>query len=350
MKKIGYYVLITIFLMIMLPIVILGGIGSGIKIPGVINRLSSYIDNVPKDIKYSDNNGGEKIKVFVEDENKIVEMYIEDYLRGVIAAEMPASFNDEALKAQAIAARTFAYSHLTKYGGGGCSKHPNADVCSEVHCQAWMSKEERFKNWDPKEAQSNWDKISKAVEDTKDMVLAYKGELANNILFHSTSGGRTENCKEVFGYDVPYLVSVESPNEEESPSFQSKVVMKRDEFIKRIKQLNPKTNVSSSSLATQVKVIDYTQGGRVKTLKVGDKTFSGVDIRWAMGLKSANFSISIDSKNVTFTVKGNGHGVGMSQWGANEMGKRGKKYDEILKHYYTGIEIVKINDILKNKN
>lgn len=350
MRKIGYYVILIIFLILIIPVIILGGVDSGIKIPGIINRFSSYIESLPKQTKYTEENGGPKIKVYVEDQKKIVEMYMEEYLKGVVAAEMPVSFNEEALKAQAVAARTFAYSHMIQNNGTGCTKHPGSDVCSGVHCQAWMSKEERFKNWNPDDAKANWDKIAKAVDDTKDIVLTYKGELAKSILFHSTSGGKTENCVNVFGYDVPYLVSVASPNEEEAPSFQTKVVMKREEFIKRIKQLNSKTNVTDSKLSSSVKILEYTEGGRVKTLKVGDKTFSGVDIRWAMGLNSANFSISIDSKNVTFNVKGYGHGVGMSQWGANEMGKRGKKYDEILKHYYTGIEIININDILKNKN
>lgn len=276
-------------------------------------------------------------------------MDFEEYIKGVVSAEMPVSFNIEALKAQAIAARTFAYANMIKNGGSGCEKHKGADVCSSVHCQAYMTKEERFKNWDASSALKNWEKISQAVDETKGMVLIYNNQLARHIKYHSTSGGKTENSINVFGYQEPYLVSVESPFEEKTPNYTSKVVIKKEDFVKRIKELNPSTKVSTTNLARQVKILEWTDGDRVKTIKIGDKTFTGIDIRWAMGLKSASFTINIDSKNVTFNVKGYGHGVGMSQWGANEMGKLGKKYDEILKHYYKGIEIKKINQIM-NKN
>ena len=347
MKKIGYFVIFIIALTIIIPLVILGGISPGIKIPGIFNRFASEITNESESTKKSDEI---MIKVFSVDDNKIIEMDFEEYIKGVIAGEMPVSFDIEALKAQAVAARTFAAADMIAYGGSGCALHKGADVCSDVHCQVWMSKAERFKNWDAKDAESYWAKITKAVEETKGLVIAYNGKIASRIKFHSTSGGKTENSIYAFGYSEPYLTSVDSPNEENAPSYKSVVVMKKQEFINRMKELNSKIKLSSNSLAAEIKILNYTEGGRVKTIKIGDKTFSGIDIRWAMGLKSAEFSIKADSKNVTFNVKGYGHGVGMSQWGANEMAKRGSKFDAILKHYYQGVEIKNINEIFKNKN
>lgn len=346
MKKIGYFILILVFLTFLLPIIILGGIGPGIKIPVIINKFP-FIDQTTKNNESKPSSYG-KIKVAVN--NKIVEMQFEDYIVGVVAAEMSVKFDPEALKAQAIAARTYAAAKMFAFGGKGCSRNPGADVCGETHCQAWISKEDRFKYWKPEEAVANWSKIVAAVEATKDMVVGYNGKLATGVKYFSTSDGKTENSLYAFGYAEPYLVSVDSPNEEEAPNFKSQVVISKTDFLGRIKKVNPKLKISSSKLASQIKILNLTDGGRVKTIKIGDKEFSGTDIRWAMNLKSADFNIVVDKNNVTFNVRGYGHGVGMSQWGANEMGKRGEKYDAIIKHYFKGTEIIKLEDIFKNKN
>lgn len=345
MKKILYYIVLIIFLMLVIPITVLGGVGQGIKIPRIIKNISGIIST--EEIIYTDKNGGPKIKVFVTKENKIKEMYLEEYVRGVISAEMPVSFDIEALKSQAIAARTFAVAKMSAFGGPGCPNHPGADICSEVHCQAWMSKEQRLKRWNASDAPKYWEKITQAVNETKGLILTYQGKLAEAVKYHSTSGGKTENSVYAFGYEKPYLVSVEGPKEEEAPKYKSTVVMKKSEFIKRMKELNSSIKISESNLSSQIKIVARTDGDRVKVINIGDKSFTGIDIRWAMNLNSANFTVKVDSKNVIFEVKGYGHGVGMSQWGANIMGKSGKKYDEILKHYYKGIEIKKIEEIFK---
>jgi stage II sporulation protein D len=344
MKKIGYFILMLVFLMFLIPIIILGGIGPGIKIPIIINKLPF----LGQDNKNNENDLKKGISIKVAIKGKLVTMPLEEYVVGVVAAEMPVNFDTEALKSQAIAARTFAVAKMKIYGGTGCVRNPGADVCSETHCQVWITKEDRFKSWKPEEAIADWNKIVNAVATTEGMVISYKGKLATGVKYFSTSDGKTENSLYAFGYAEPYLVSVDSPNEEEAPSFKSQVVMSKADFIARIKKVYPGIKVPSDKLASQVKVLDYTEGGRVKTIKIGEKTFSGIDIRWAMSLKSADFNIGIDKKNVTFNVKGYGHGVGMSQWGANEMGKRGMTYDSILKHYFKGIEISKIDSIFKN--
>jgi stage II sporulation protein D len=346
MKGLGYYILILVFLIFLIPILILGGIGPGIKIPVIVNKIPFI--NVPNN---NDNISESeiKIKVFITEKNSIVEMPLEEYVIGVVAAEMPVNFNYEAIKAQAITARTFAVARMFSYGGKGCVKHPGADVCSEVHCQAWISKEERFKYWKPDEAANNWNKISKAVNDTKGMVISYNKKLASGVKYFSTSDGKTENSLDVFGYSEPYLISVPSPNEEEAPSFKSQIIISKTEFVNKIGKINSKINITSKNLASKVKILDWTDGGRVKNIAIGNITLKGTDMRWAMGLKSTDFSVKIDKTNVTFNVKGYGHGVGMSQWGANEMGKRGSTYNAILKHYFMGTELNKIDDIFKSK-
>lgn len=210
-----------------------------------------------------------------------------------------------------------------------------------------MPKEDRIKGWEAENATEYWSKITNAVKGTRGQVLTYKDSLVRRLKYHSTSGGKTENSINVFGYSEPYLVSVESPNEETAPKFKSTVVMSKDEFVKRIKELEPSTKVTSTNLGAQIKINSWTKAGRVEKIKIGDKIFTGIDIRFAMGLNSANFSIKVDSKNVTFDVRGYGHGVGMSQWGANVMGKEGKGYIEILKHYYNGVEVTKLEEIFK---
>lgn len=342
LKRILMYAGLLIFVLFIIPIAILGGVGGGVDIPSKI-----FPNITPQNSKESI-----KIKVYREDIKKVEEMDLEDYLVGVLAAEMPAEADPDALKAQAIAARTYAVAKMKQFGGSGCPKHPEAgeyDVCSDVHCQAWKTKEERFKSWDSDAADGYWAKLQNAVKETAGMALTYKGRLASAIKYHASSGGKTENSLEVFGYAAPYLVSVPSEYEADNPKYTSTVKMSISDFVKKVKEIDSKTKISTSNLASQIKVIDYTDTKRIKVIQIGDKKFSGDQIRWGMDLNSTYFTIKADSKNVTFNVKGSGHGVGMPQWGAMEMAKAGKKYDEILKHYYTGVEINTISEIFKYK-
>lgn len=355
LRKIGFAVILIIFLLMIIPIFILDGVGNGIDIPKMLSEI-------PKSISKANNNSSDniKVKVFYVVENKVVEISLEDYVVGVVASEMPAAFSEEALKAQAVAARTFVLSKTKEFGGSGCPKHPDAgqhDVCSDVHCQRYVSKDEQFKEWNSKSSTEYWNKITKAVQETKGMVLTYNGELIKDIKYHAASGGKTESSKEVFGYSEPYLVSVEGPSEDETPYFEKQVKKSNSEFIKIIKELDkqklkkgePAIKFTNAALASQIKVLERTEGDRVKTIKIADKKFTGVELRVAFELKSADFKISVNNKEVIFTVNGYGHGVGMSQWGANEMAKSGKKYDEILKHYYVGINISDRSQLLKTR-
>ena len=349
MKKIAVFVVFLIMLIVLIPMIILGAVGPGIKIPAIINAAAEDEDdeNKTNNEEYSDLT----VKVYIDEENSIKEMKLEDYVVGVVCAEMPALFEKEALKAQAVAARTYVYAKMACNGGSGCSKHEGADVCTDVHCQAWISKEDRFKAWGAEQSEELWNKVVSAVNETRGQVITYEGKVAGSIQYHAVSGGKTEDSIDVFGSSIPYLASVDSPGEEEAPSYSSTVTIGKDEFIARVKKMNSGVKLDTAKgLSSQISITKLTTGGRVKTIQIGDKTFSGIDIRWAMGLKSANFTVKADTKAVIFYVKGYGHGLGMSQWGAREMAKGGSTYDVILMHYYQGIEIMKVFDINQYKN
>lgn len=293
---------------------------------------------------------GQIIKVFNVESNKIMEMKLEEYIRGVLAGEMPAEFEIEALKAQAVAARTYAVVRMGVFGGKGCSNHPGADICTDsTHCQEWISKEERIKSWSPIEASQKWQKITQAVNDTKDMILVYDAAPVMYPMYFSTSSGKTENSKDIFSSQMPYLRSVVSPNEETAPKFTSRVSFTKDEFVKKFSESQYNIKLDKNKLPSQIQILERTEGGSVRTIKVGGKSLTGMDVRKLLGLNSANFTIEFGNKDVIFNVIGYGHGVGMSQWGANAMAKEGKKFDEILKHYYQGVEIDSIKNVYGSK-
>jgi stage II sporulation protein D len=274
-------------------------------------------------------------------EKKLMEMPIEEYVAGVVAAEMPASFEHEALKAQAVAARTLAARKLRTLGGSGCSKHAGADVCSEFsHCQAWIPEEQRRKNW-KNDYETNSNKIIQAVIETRGEIMTYAGEPIE-VFFFSTSNGKTEDVSEVFSASLPYYTVVDSPGEEEAPRYKGTVSLTKSEFINKINNKYGNCGISEKNLESQVKITSYTESGRVRNVKVGNVTIEGTDFRSLLGLNSADFSIQFEGNNINIHTTGYGHGVGMSQMGANQMAQEGSSYSEILHHYYKGINVEKI--------
>ena len=274
----------------------------------------------------------EDISVFFHNENKTVSMPIEEYLCGVVCAEMPASFEEEALKAQAVAARSYARYKQNELN----AVHPEASVCTDyTHCKAYTPINEKEKIWgdDSKKYRA---KIENAIIETQGEVITYNGEVALAVFHSQSGGGRTENSADVWGGNVPYLVSVESRGEEKSPNFYSDVTVSFENFRNTIMSLNPTASLTSSNDIGQ---IEKSEGGAVKTIQIGGQEFSGKEIRGAFGLRSSCFTISSEGDNIRFEVTGYGHGVGMSQYGANAMAKEGRDYKEILKHYYSGIQI-----------
>lgn len=275
------------------------------------------------------------IRLLHAKDNTIEEINMEQYLLGVVSAEMPASFEQEALKAQAIVARTYTFYMIEN----SKEKHGEADICDDsTCCQAWISKEDRLARWEEDERENNWKKIEDAVYSTSGKIVTYEGK-AIDAFFHSNSGGKTEEVSNVWGgTDMPYLQSVETSGEDAYSQYSSEVTLTKTELENKIKEKHSDFNIDYNN-SECIKVVEYTEGNRVKTIKIGNLELSGVEVRTLLGLRSANFSVEINNDNIKFSVKGYGHGVGMSQTGADSMAKQGSNFEDIIKHYYSGVEI-----------
>ena len=264
---------------------------------------------------------------------------LHSYLVGVVAAEMPASFEEEALKAQSIAARTYTlYKMLVKP-----ESHVDADVCDDYTCcKAYADEAELREKWGDN-FDTYWAKIERAVTETDGKVLAFEGE---PILaaFHSSSYGMTENCEDVWGSSLPYLVSADTPeNEEDVPNYISSVRISEQEFTEGILSVYPEA-VFSENTEEWIQDIQRSDTGRVMSLRTGGAVLEGTQIRSLFGLRSTNFDISFEQGEIVFTVRGYGHGVGMSQYGANAMAKDGATCVSILSNYYNGAELTDIRE------
>ena len=270
---------------------------------------------------------------------EVEQVNLEEYLCNVVSAEMPATFEKEALKAQAIVARTYTiYKILNK-------KHDNADICDDsTCCQAWISKDDRLAKWEENQRESNWKKICNAVNETSGKIITYENKPID-AFFHSNSGGITEVPVNVWGgTGYPYLQSVETSGENAYTQYASEVTLSQEELINKLKEKYSDISIDFAN-SEDIKILEYTESTRVKTVKFGNHEISGVEARTLFGLKSTNFEISRDGSNIKFSVKGYGHGVGMSQTGADSMAKNGSGAEEIIKHFYTGVEITEVNKL-----
>ena len=256
---------------------------------------------------------------------------MQDYLIGVVAAEMPASFHPEALKAQAVAARTYAI--YTSKGG----KHPQGQLCTDYSCcQAWSSDEKLRENWG-QNYESYAEKIRTAVEETEGEYLCYQGQ-AVFAAFHSSSAGLTENSGALWA-QLPYLVSVESPETAEHvPNFVSTVSCSPLDFRDTLLYAHPESDFTGDE-STWIGSIQRDDSGRVDSAVLGGTQMKGTELRSLFSLRSTAFELEYTQGQFVFTVTGYGHGVGMSQYGANIMAQQGSGYREILSHYYPGTEL-----------
>ncbi len=277
------------------------------------------------------------IKLLHKKTGEVEEVALDEYLCHVVSAEMPADYEIEALKAQAVVARTYTI-YKTKN-----RKHDNADICDDsTCCQAWVSKEDRLEKWEESKRESNWQKIEQCVKETKEKIITYNKEPIN-AFFHANSGGTTELPVNVWGGSkYPYLQVVQTAGEEGYSQYASEVELSSEELLKKLKEKYQDIQIDFQN-EEDIKILEYTDGNRVKTIKFGNHEISGVEARSIFGLKSTNFEIIKQADKVKFVVKGYGHGVGMSQTGANTMAQQGCNYEEIIKHFYVGVEIQDIN-------
>ncbi|MBO4418512.1 MAG: stage II sporulation protein D [Oscillospiraceae bacterium] len=264
-------------------------------------------------------------RLAVQTEQGIRDMDLQTYLTGVLLAEMPVSFAEEALKAQAVACRTYTMSR-TRH-----SRHENAAVCTDSRCcQGWR---------DPTEAEpAAREKAEAAVRATDGLVLLYRGQLIDATFF-SCSGGRTEDAAAVWGSDLPYLRTVESPGEEDAAHFADELRLPLEDFRQTLTALDSEVSFSGSP-DTWIASVRCTAGGGVAELVLGGRVFRGTELRKAFSLRSTAFDLRLGEDGAVFTTRGNGHRVGMSQYGAQAMALGGDDFETILKWYYQGVELV----------
>ena len=277
--------------------------------------------------------GGQLVSLYRTGSSRVEQLTMEDYLWGVVAAEMPASFHSEALKAQTVAARTYAL----RKGGNVTDNHPDAMLCDDhTCCQAYCTREEAAANWGTQAAFYE-EKIRTAVSQTDGLVLVYGGELIDAV-FHSSSSGSTADAAQVWGSSVPYLQPVSTPEGEEVPNYHTLVTLTAEEFRQTLLAAHPEA-VLGEDPAGWFGGRTLTAAGAVDTQMVGGVPLRGTEVRSLFGLRSARFTVSAGEAGVTFSVTGYGHGAGMSQYGANAMAGTGSDFREILTLYYTGVSI-----------
>ena len=280
-----------------------------------------------KNIEYETTNNitnfeSEKM-IKVSKNSELLELNIDDYLVGVVSCEMPASFEEEALKAGAVAARTYLLNKLVN--------NNEYVITSTTNDQCYSNAEELKEKW--KEDYDKYlSKIQKVVMETHGEYMTYKDEIIKAFYF-STSNGKTENVENVFGEKLDYLVSVNSIYDTNTTQFSRTIEIPKNEFLTKL-------NLDKSNTIEITNVIKN-ETNRVDKITINDKVFKGTEVRKLLDLRSTDFEIEINNDNVIISTKGYGHGVGMSQYGANELAKMGYDYEKILKHYYTGIKIVK---------
>lgn len=283
-------------------------------------------------VQTSGRDRGRVVKLLLPD-GTISELTMEEYLFGVVSAEMPASFELEALKAQACAARTYT----VRKQSFETAKHPDADVCTDISCcQAYLSPSDAAQRWGSS-AQSYTQKIQQSIAETDGLGVLYNGSPIQAVFF-SSAPGYTVDAVEVWGNQVDYLQSVESPEGDEVPNFRSTVTLSADEVKSLILNTYSNANLTGDP-STWFGSPVTNEGGTVSSILVGGVTLTGNQIRSLFQLRSACFLVSWDGSSFTFSVTGYGHGVGMSQYGANAMAQSGSTYDEILTWYYTDTQV-----------
>ncbi|HOJ76906.1 MAG TPA: stage II sporulation protein D [Bacillota bacterium] len=274
------------------------------------------------------------VTLISKNEGKLYRLDLEDYLVGVVAAEMPAEFELEALKAQAVAARTVTVQRLKRYGGRGTKYSSNADFSDDPNeSQAWLSNASLQNKWSKQDYHLYYRKVKQAVLETRGIIMVYHNKPIDAV-YHSTCGGATESAINVWSYDIPYLRAVKCGFDQHSRRYQQRIFSSWRELAKRFNL--------SEAMVKQIRITKRTASGRISQLSVGNRQISGKDFRQKLALNSTYFELVPGKEGLTINVTGYGHGVGLCQYGADGMAKQGVDYQQILKHYYQGIEFRKI--------
>lgn len=313
MKKVFVFIALMLFVVIILPSAI----------------VFIFSEKVVKNEKTA-----EDMQINVSTNEGLKTFELEEYLFGVLAGEMPASFHEEALKAQAVAARTYIINKTKAKS----PDHPDADVCTDpTHCKAYLTDEDIKEKLGADWLESYGDKVRGAIKSTEKEILVYNGEPIQAV-FHSTSNGKTENAVDVWGNSVPYLVSVDSPGDAKSPKYSDEITVSKKVITEKVLEKRNK------EVEVYIGNISYNDSGSVRSVDIGGEVFTGIEVREMFSLPSATFTVENSEENFIFHTRGRGHGVGMSQYGAQYYADNGMDYCEILKTYYKGTEIVKYGE------
>ncbi len=284
----------------------------------------------------SEGDSAETVKVFMSDDDLVLTITLEEYLTGVLAAEMLPTYHEQALKAQAVAAYTYLLHKKSEQESSPDSNLRGAYLSNDAAThQGYLTKEERAEKWGDK-AESYEKKLKKAVEDVAGRYIVYDGKPII-AAFHANNSGITHSAETVWGGDVPYLKSVTSIGDKLSPDCLKTVAITAQEFSSAVTLLEGCQ--LSGEAEGWVGAVKRNDNGYVKTMEIGGAEFTGLEVRDALGLRSAVFTFEFSDGTFRFTTEGYGHGVGMSQYGADYMARQGSSWEEILKHYYTGVEI-----------
>lgn len=283
-----------------------------------VNKEPKIIENTNSD--NTTNSSMSEITIY-RSNGSIINLNMTDYLIGVVSSEMPASFNLEALKAQSVLARTYALK----------AKQTGKKLTDTVSTQSYIDIDQMKNKWG-NSFNTYYNKIKNAVENTNGEYLSYNGNYIE-ALYHSTNNGKTESSLDVFGNYYPYLISVSSEYDKNASSYLRTISMPLDTISNKLG-----LSLNNDSV---ISILSYTDGGNIKEININGNNFSGKKVRELLGLRSADFDISISDNNANITTRGYGHGVGMSQYGANGMANAGYSYKNILSHYYPGTTLTK---------
>ena len=277
-----------------------------------------------------------QISLYIHNDDKVINVGCYDYICAVVAGEMPANYEMEALKAQAVASFTYLARKI-KLTDSNNNEHKGAVICDDYnHCKAYLPKDKAKEKWSDYWFNTYYPHIEQAVESVLGEMITYDDEPINAV-FHSISNGKTESSEVVWGKKLKYLQSVSSSYDKKATDYKTTVSFSKKEYKKLIKEaLSIDLN---DDITTYISDIKKSDAKTVTSVKIASSTISGTALRSALSLRSASFDYKISNDKITFTVYGYGHGVGMSQFGANEMAKQNKTYKEILEHYYTGTKI-----------